>query len=327
MLNGLLLVIALIAGVAAACYAYFIYRFVVNHNTADYRGRIEFIWSGTIPHQPTPAEKARVQAEKILLLRLLPRLFNTALPDNKPYILVYPAAPNFGPAVIIAPGGAYVGRAEKHEGIAMAQWLNSIGVTAFVLNYRLDQHPAPLSDAQRAIQYVRANATRFHIDPARIGLMGFSAGGHLAATAGTHLLPGNPQADDPVARFSSRPDFMILGYPVINFGELAHTPSRDMLIGPHPTPELIENLSNEMQVTAATPPTFIWAPKTDSMVDYRNSQVFADALAKHGVPFALHLFPAGAHGSGLAQDEEYAKAWPELCRKWMEDMGVLSCAT
>lgn len=322
-LLGMLLGILAIVVVAIGGIVYFTKdQIPPDHDSPDYRARVEFIWSGAIPYQPTAAEKAEIEAGRNFLERHIQR--SMALPDNKPYLVAYALTQPLSPAVIIAPGGGYAARSEMKEGIAVAQWLNSIGVSAFVLNYRLDRHPAPLSDAQRAIQYVRANAERFHIDPERVGIMGFSAGGHLASTAGTHFLPGDPQAVDLVARFSSRPDFMILSYPVITFlGELAHTGSRDKLIGPNPAPGLIENLSNEKQVTAETPPTFIWTAKTDGIVDYRNSQMFADALAKQGIPFELHLFPDGSHGSGLAQNEEDAKAWPELCRQWMQKMGFI----
>ena len=311
------MVVVLVASVAGL--AIFINAQMPDQDSEDYRRRVEFLWSGAMPHVPSAAESVRVESSKHPLVRLAQRYF--ALPDNKPYLVAYPLEQSLAPAVIIAPGGAYVGRAEGHEGVEVARWLNSIGVAAFVLNYRLDRHPAPLSDAQRAIQFVRANAARFRIDPARVGILGFSAGGHLAATAGTHVLPGDPQADDPVARFSSRPDFMVLGYPVISFGRWGHAMSREMLLGPNPAPELIDELSIERQVSADTPPTFIWAPKTDGAVDYRNAEVFAEALAAHGVPVEFHLFPEGAHGSGLAQDEEHATVWPRRCQQWMEDMG------
>lgn len=322
MLKKILLGVLVIVLAGVGGPVYIAKNMSVDHDAAEYRARLEYIWADVIPYQPTPAEKTEVEASKGVLIRLAQWLLHT--PADKPALVAYPLLKeSASPAVIIAPGGAYMGRAEKHEGEAIAQWLNSIGVSAFVLNYRLDRHPAPLSDAQRAIQYVRANAARFHIDPTRVGIMGFSAGGHLAATAGTHFLPGDSQAVDPVAQFSSRPDFMVLGYPVISFGEFAHTISRDMLVGPHPAPDLIENLSNEKQVTAETPPTFIWTAKTDAMVDYRNSQVFADALTQHGVPVEFHLFPEGSHGSGLAQKEKYANAWPDLCRQWLVKMGFI----
>jgi acetyl esterase/lipase len=304
----------------AACYK--VLR--VDRDSSDYRRRIEFIWSSDIPNQPTVDQRLQIEADKKLVIRCVQHIFNSRLPRNGPYLLAYPVAAHVSPAVIIAPGGGYIIRAERHEGIIVAQWLNSIGVSAFVLNYRLDRHPAPLSDAQRAVQYVRAHASRLRIDPARVGIMGFSAGGHLAAMAGTMSVPGDPQAVDAVSRVSSRPDFMVLAYPVISFGELAHAPSKEMLAGPRPAVELLEKLSVERQVTAATPATFIWAARTDGMVDYRNAQVFADALARCSVPFELHLFSKGRHGTGLSLREESTKAWPMLCKKWLEKRGIIN---
>lgn len=314
----LLTLIVLVVGYAT----YMLNGMLPDHDSPDYQRRIEYIWSGDIPYQPTEADKADIKRNTNFIVKFIQQFFE--LPDNKPYLVVYTSSTPNSPAVVVAPGGSYILRAEAHEGIDVAKWLNSIGVTAFVLNYRLDRHPAPLSDAQRAIQYVRANALRFNIDPQRLGIMGFSAGGHLASTAATHFLNGDSGAVDPISRLSSRPDFMMLGYPVISFGEIGHLGSRDMLIGPHPTAELINNLSNEKQVTVETPPTFIWTAKTDGLVDYRNAVVFADALKEKGVPAELHVFPEGSHGTGLAAEEKYAKAWPELAEKWLRKMGVVA---
>jgi acetyl esterase/lipase len=292
-----------------------------DHDAADYRSRMEFIWPGTPPFQPSAEQKIKISADKNWIIRFL-QLF-TDTPGDKPYLVAFPLLDGVHPAMIIMPGGAYLLRSEQNEGIDIAHWLNSIGISAFVLNYRLERDPAPLSDAQRAIQYVRANAERFKVDPKRLGVMGFSAGGHLAATASNNILAATPDSPDPILHVSSRPTVMVLGYPVISFGQLGHVTSRDMLIGTNPPVALIKHLSAEKNVTADTPPTFIWAAKTDKQVDYRNSQMLADALARHSIPYELHLFPEGQHGSGLAKNEQYAAEWPSLCKSWMQKIGFL----
>jgi acetyl esterase/lipase len=307
---------------AVVWLSFFIHSLSIDPDSGDLQGHIEFIWSGTPPYQPTEAEKARIDGQKHWIIRVLQKLTDTH--GDRPYLAEFPA---FGdkshPAIIVLPGGAYLLRSEGTEGVDIARWLNSIGISAFVLHYRLDRHPAPLSDAQRAIQYLQANSKRLRIDPARIGVMGFSAGGHLAATAATQFLAADEASPDPVERFSSRPALVVLAYPVISFGEVGHATSRDMLIGPDPSPALVKLLSAENNVTADTPPTFIWAAKTDSIVDYRNSQLFADALAQHGVEHEYHLFPQGQHGSGLAKSEKYSREWPTLCEKWLERIGFI----
>jgi len=223
------------------------------------------------------------------------------IPTLTPYL---PAADKAsGAAIVVCPGGGYGGLA-SHEGPDYALYLNQHGVAAFVLKYRLGskgyRHPAMMQDVQRAIRLVRARAAEWKIDPKRVGVMGSSAGGHLASTAVTHFDSGNPNATDPVERESCRPDLGILCYPVISMGPLTHQGSKNNLLGPNPDPELVKLLSNELQVTKETPPCFIWHTWEDQTVKVENSLEFAAALRRAGVPFDLHIYQKGRHGIGLA---------------------------
>src|SRR5438270_1132963 len=196
-----------------------------------------------------------------------------------------------GAAIVVCPGGGYEHLAE-HEGRPVAEWLNTLGVAAFVLKYRLGpryQHPAMLEDAARALRTVRARASEWGVDPARIGILGFSAGGHLASTLGTHFDAGNAGATGPVERVSSRPGLMILIYPVITMRELTHAGSKKNLLGPRPSPDAVALLSNEEHVTKETPPAFLVHTTTDAAVPVENSMMFAAALRRAGVPFQIHL--------------------------------------
>jgi acetyl esterase/lipase len=248
---------------------------------------------------------------------------------DQPKITVYLASRETanGAAVVVCPGGGYRVVAALHEGKQVALWLNSLGVSAFVLQYRLGEryrHPAPLQDAQRAIRMVRSRAKEWGVDPARIGILGFSAGGHLASTAATHFDDGQPGASDPVEREGSRPDFAVLCYPVISlYDPPAHSGSRRHLLGEPADPALVELLSSERQVTARTPPTFLWSTADDTAVPVENSILFFQALRKAGVPAALHVFPHGRHGLGLAPGDPVVSQWPGLCARWMEGMGLL----
>jgi acetyl esterase/lipase len=233
-----------------------------------------------------------------------------------------------GSAVVICPGGGYGFLAVGHEGRDIATWLNGLGVAGFILEYRHRQrgygHPAPLQDAQRAIRTVRARAAGWKIDPQKIGIMGFSAGGHLASTAGTHFDKGNPQAKDPIERVSCRPDFMILCYPVIAFGEpYTHRGSQRNLIGNDPDPELVRSLSSEKQVTAETPPTFLFHTDEDTGVPAENSVFFYLALRRAKVPAELHVYRRGRHGLGLAPKTPGTSTWPRCCEDWMRGQGLL----
>jgi len=234
-----------------------------------------------------------------------------------------------GAAVVICPGGAYLGLA-KHEGRPVAEWLHRHGVAAFVLKYRLApryRHPAPMLDAQRAVRTVRARAAEWNIDPNRIGILGFSAGGHLASTVGTHFDAGKPDATDPIDRVSCRPDFVVLIYPVITLtSEFTHRGSRRALLGDDPPPELLRSLSNETQVTGQTPPTFLVHTAEDRAVPCENSILFAMALHRHRVPMELHIFEKGRHGFGLGGDDPVLRRWPELCIAWMKARGFISAA-
>ena len=214
------------------------------------------------------------------------------------YITVHPAPKPNGAAVVICPGGGYGGLVTGAEGHGIARWLNQQGIAGIVLEYRLPAGRAyvPLLDAQRAIRTARSNAKSWGLDPAKIGIMGFSAGGHLASTAGTHFDAGDSQAADAVDRVSSRPDFLILVYPVITMGSQAHGGSRSNLLGKDPTPELVKLFSNEQQVTENTPPTFLAHALDDKPVPPENSQAFYTALQAHKVPSQYLELPSGGHG-------------------------------
>jgi acetyl esterase/lipase len=242
-------------------------------------------------------------------------------------ILLPPAGSSVGTGVVVCPGGAYGHLAMSHEGMDVGRWFNKLGVAAFVLKYRLGpryHHPAPLQDAQRALRTVRSRAAEFGIAPSRIGIMGFSAGGHLASTAGTHFDAGNPRAADPVERVSCRPDFLILGYPVITMDlRYTHQGSRTNLLGPDPDPKLVESLSNELQVTSQTPPAFLFHTTDDAAVPVENSVNFYQALRKAKVPAEMHLYQHGPHGVGLGKDPILA-TWPDRLADWLRLNGWLT---
>lgn len=249
--------------------------------------------------------------------------------EDNPTLTIYPSVnpASSGTAVIVAPGGSYVVLAINHEGRQVANWLNSLGVTAFVLKYRLGpkyHHPIELGDAQRAMRLVRSRAKKYGIRPDRIGFMGFSAGGHLAATIGTHFDGGDPKASDPLDRVSSRPDFLVLAYPVISFvAPYSHSRSAENLLGKNPDPKLAEELSNELHVTPETPPTFLFSTSTDKVVPPENSIAFYLALHKAGVPAEMHIFEKGPHGVGLDLGDPVLGQWPTLLANWMRARGLL----
>lgn len=250
------------------------------------------------------------------------------IPTLTPY---YPdPAKATGAAMIICPGGGYGGLA-AHEGKTYAIWLNEQGMAGFVLKYRLGpagyRHPAMLDDAARALRTVRANAGAWGIDPKRIGIMGSSAGGHLASTLLTHFDAGKAESTDPIERQSSRPDLGILCYPVITMGEKTHMGSRNNLLGPDPSPELIKLLSNELQVTKDTPPCFLFHTADDKAVSVENSLDFARALRRAGVPFDLHISQSGPHGLGLGthdnSDPSKYHPWTKDCSFWLKTQGFV----
>lgn len=249
---------------------------------------------------------------------------------DRPTLRIYPAPASHasGTAVVICPGGGYGALAVDHEGHQVAKWLNSVGVTGIVLQYRLGpryRHPAPLQDAQRAIRYARANAEKLHLSPQRIGIMGFSAGGHLASTAATHFDAGRPDDSDLIERASSRPDFAVLGYPVISFTEpFAHRGSARNLLGENATAEMLEQLSNDKQVTKETPPTFLFHTDEDKGVPAENSVAFYLACRKAGVPAELHIYRFGPHGVGLAPGDPVTSTWKDRLADWLRVSGLLA---
>lgn len=247
------------------------------------------------------------------------------IPTLTLYLPVHPAQSQT--AVVIAPGGSYMMLASNHEGRQVANWFNALGVTAFVLKYRLGpryHHPIELGDAQRALRLVRSRAAEFGYAPDRIGMMGFSAGGHLASTVATHFDGGDPAASDPIDRVSCRPDFVILGYAVISMSApYSHSGSATNLLGENASPQLREELSGELHVTAQTPPTFLFTTSADTTVPAENSVAFYLALKKAGVPAEMHVFEKGPHGVGLDLGDSVLGMWPTLLANWLRDRGLL----
>jgi acetyl esterase/lipase len=251
--------------------------------------------------------------------------------NDMPTLTAYlPAATNAtGAAMVICPGGGYAHLA-PHEGNDYALWLNQHGVTCFVLKYRLGSsgyhHPAMLNDAARAVRWVRAHADEYKIDAHRVGIMGSSAGGHLAATLLTHFDAGKTNAADLVERQSSRPDLGILCYAVISMGEFTHQGSKENLLGKKPSRKLVKLLSNELQVTTNTPPCFLWTTFEDKTVPPENTLLFAEALRKNRVPFDLHIYQHGGHGMGLKDKAPFAHPhpWAADCLFWLKAQGYVN---
>lgn len=245
-------------------------------------------------------------------------------------LYIAPAEKAVGTGVVVCPGGGYGGLANDHEGKQIAEWLNNLGISAFVLKYRLGpryHHPAPLTDAQRAIRTVRQRAQSYGVAASRIGIWGFSAGGHLAATAATHFDKGNPGAQDALDRISSRPDFAILAYPVISFTtDYVHKGSRRNLLGEPFDAKLAASLSNETQVTPETPPTFLFHTNEDTGVPPENSVLFYLALRKAGVPAEMHIYEKGPHGVGLAQKDAILSSWAGRLSDWFKTRGLISAS-
>lgn len=231
-----------------------------------------------------------------------------------------------GAAIVVCPGGGYMNLAD-HEGAPVAQWLATLGITAALLRYRLGpraRHPAMLQDAQRAVRTVRAHAARWNVDAGRIGILGFSAGGHLASTAATHFDAGDPGAADPVERVSSRPDLAVLIYPVITLeGPFAHAGSRANLLGEEPGEDLVRMLSSDQQVSSATPPMFLVHGSADAGVPCENSLLMAGALSRARVPFELHIYEGGAHGFGMQPTARGVSPWTERCAEWLLARGFI----
>ena len=235
---------------------------------------------------------------------------------------------NTGTSVIVCPGGGYGALAMDHEGKQIAEYLNKLGISAFVLKYRLGpkyHHPVELGDAQRAIRIIRSRSKELGISPDKIGIWGFSAGGHLASSAATHFDGGDKGSADPIQQVSSRPDFAILAYPVLTFTreEYVHKGSRRNLLGEPTDPKLAEYLSSELQVTKDTPPTFLFHTNADTGVPPENSVLFYLALRKAGIPAEMHIFEKGRHGVGLAPDDPALSQWGTLLANWFRTRGLI----
>ena len=278
------------------------------------------LYNGAIPNSKSTGQKEKIEKSDITVIT------NVQVPD----IAVYLPTKKFatGQAVVICPGGGYWILAWDLEGTDIARYLNSIGIAAVILKYRLptygntiEPHKAPLMDAQRAMRLVRFNSKKWNIDPKKIGIMGFSAGGHLASTLGTHFDYGNSASADSVEKLSCRPDFMILMYPVITFTDSCmHRGSREALLGKNPDPELVKYYSNELQVKKDTPPAFIVQAEDDTTVPVKNAFLMYDALEAKKIPVELHILSEGEHGFGLGEGNAHVSEWTkdlELWLKWL----------
>lgn len=254
--------------------------------------------------------------------------------EDKPSITAYLPSKEIatGAAVLICPGGGYVALAVDHEGDSVARYYNKLGIAAFVLRYRLGtwdhkkyQHPVPMMDATRAMRYIRSHAKEFNIHPEKLGIMGFSAGGHLASTIGTHFDGGNAKSKDMVEKAGSRPNFMVLVYPVLSMRtKYAFRFSRGVLLGENASQNLIDSLSNEIQVTTLTPPTFMMHANDDGVLP-ENSVLFYMALREQNVPAELHIYERGGHGFGLGDPKKdpIISSWPLRLTDWLRNQGLL----
>ncbi len=298
------LVLALFLGLASACGL-----LADNDSVID-------LWP-----EGVPGLRADASAEKTMDAGRISNVHRPTL------TLIAPAsAAANGTAVIICPGGGYTRLAFDHEGVVPAQWFRSLGVTAFILKYRLKEygHPAPLRDVLRAVRTVRSRAAEYQIRPDRIGVLGFSAGGHLAASSGTLFDSPDGRTGAPIDAVSARPDFILLVYPVITMGpQHSHQGSRTALLGQNPQSELVKRLSVETQVSKETPPAFIVQTQEDKTVDVENSLMFYQALRNAGVPAELHLYAKGPHGFGMGPGFGPASDWPARAESWMRFNGWL----
>ena len=276
------------------------------------------LYNGPVPNSKNTGQAEIIEKNEIISIR------NVQVPE----IAVYLPARKFatGQAVIICPGGGYHILCYDYEGTNIARYFNSIGIAGIVLKYRLpiygntlEPHKAPLMDAQRAIRLVRSNSSAWNIDPGKIGIMGFSAGGHLASCTGTHFDYGRNDSDDPVERISCRPDFMILVYPVITFSDpVAHRGSREALLGKNADPELVKYYSSELQVQKDTPQAFLVHGDNDSVVPVSHSLLMYQALHNRKIPAELHIITEGEHGFGLAVDNDHPAAWTNNLEQWLK---------
>ena len=244
-------------------------------------------------------------------------------PENTPVLYVMlPKHPVTSAAVLVIPGGGYQFVALGHEGFQIGNWLRAQGMPAIVLDYRVHpyRYPVEIEDGMQAMRVIREHAKEWGIDPNRIGVWGSSAGGHLASTLGTHCNKTNPNAADPIDRLSCKPDFMVLAYPVISMRKsITHMGSRNALLGLHPSPALVKEFSNELQVSPSTPPAFLFATERDPTVPVQNSIDFYNAMIRNHVPGELHIFDYSNHGCGLCGSIIPLSSWPSLLRRWMID--------
>lgn len=295
---------------------------LIPERDADYEARIRYLWDDV-----GEGEKPALPLSPEITIGLLKPLENPHM-MNGPFLVEYPLATEASdpsPAVLVFPGGGYAFRSEKFEGLEIAEWLNSHGISAFVLNYRLSADPVPLEDARLAMAILRSEAETYNIDPDRIGVMGFSAGGHLAATLSTlYDDDARPALPAQFRDFSTRPDFSALAYPVITMQPPhTHYGTRGIITGGDFSEAKLQSLSAEALVDPETPPAFIWSTLTDETVPYQNSQLYADALEANGVPYRLEFYESGPHGAGLATDEPYANAWPAQFIDWLKEIEIL----
>ncbi len=277
------------------------------------------VWPNGTPEKNTPPGKERSWVDGIQ------RIENIS--EAEIYVYLPEKEKSTGAAIVICPGGGYWIEAIEHEGYQIAEFLKKNGIAGIVLKYRLPygNHKIPLMDAQQAIRLVRSKAAEWNINPNKIGIAGSSAGGHLASTAGTHFDAGNVQASDPIAKFSCRPDFMLLLYPVVTFNEeWGHMGSRKNLIGEGNKWELVERYSNERQVTADTPPTFFILADDDKGVPPQNSVEMYLALKKYEVPAEMHIFSKGGHGFGMKESGLPVSNWPNLFINWLKSQEIIS---
>ena len=279
------------------------------------------LWpKGQIPNRQQTTEVEKWDSGKIMSVSLV------QTPDIAVYLPTRQTAT--GQAIIVCPGGGYRFLSYNLEGTDVAYWLVSKGIAAIVLKSRLPNsksnitpHLSPLMDAKRAIRIVRANAGKWFIKKDQIGIMGFSAGGHLASTLATHFDEGNGAATDTIEQQSSRPNFAVLVYPVISMSKpIMHSGSRDNLIGANPDTALARLYSNELQVTKSTPPTFLVHAMDDKTVPVENSLLFFQAMKDNGVTGELHVFPKGGHGFGLGLGKGEVAKWPDLCIDWLKNV-------
>lgn len=299
----------------------FVFLMVISANLFGQSKVIE-LWNGKVPGSiPKPEYKQIVDSAYWIKIRYI----------TKPTIQVYPAPAdkNTGTAVVVCPGGGYYGISHVGEGTEIAKWLNELGITAVVLHYRLpddaimkDKSIAPLQDGQEAMRIVRRNAKEWGVDPHKIGIMGFSAGGHLASTVSTHFDEKVYESKDVV---SARPDFSLLIYPVVSMdAAITHMGSRESLLGKNPSPELVKHFSNALQITSKNPPTFMIHSMDDGTVPVENSMEYALAMKKNNIPCEFHIYEHGGHGYGLGKKNSGTEStWTQACEKWLEVKGLL----